>query len=76
MTQYCRYCAYCCYGDVVYCEIKEKTMSEEQAKQPNNCKDFGFCEIDVFTGKKYQPRKAKESNYKQMNLFEEGEQNQ
>ena len=63
MKQYCRYCAHCCYGDVVYCEIYNKTMSEKKAKQVNKCKDFIFNEIDVITlNKTYKPREAKQND--------------
>lgn len=56
MKQYCRYCAYCVYGDAVYCEVHNKTMSEQKAKSVNKCKNFTFTELDVFTMKKYKPR--------------------
>lgn len=63
MTQYCRYCSNCHYGDVVYCDIKNKTMSIEKAKRVNHCKDFDFNELDVFydgdMDKVYKPRKPK-----------------
>ena len=63
MKQYCRYCTHCCYGDVVFCEINNKTMSEEKAKQTNKCKDFIFNEIDVFNpNKKYKPKEEKQNN--------------
>ena len=72
MKQYCRYCCACCYGDAVWCHIKKKTMSEEQAKKVNNCKEFVFNEIDVFDpNHKYKPRDNKEKNYEQLSLFEE-----
>lgn len=69
MKQYCRYCAYCIYGDHVWCEQHEKTMSEETAKKVNTCKDFEFNPIDVFTHNKYKPRKKKTGNFKQERLL-------
>lgn len=69
MKQYCRYCAFCCYGDEVYCEKHNKTMSEERAKRTNECKDFAFNEIDVFNPEQtYKERKPKENN--EMSLFD------
>lgn len=60
MKQYCRYCAHAHYGDVVWCDTKEKTIPDSTAKTENHCKDFSFNEIDVFYGgdmdKKYKPR--------------------
>lgn len=68
MKEYCRYCSHCCYGDAIYCEVKNKTMSENTAKSVNHCKDFAFCELDVFDiEKKYKPTKEKE--FKQLKLF-------
>ena len=72
MKQYCRYCAACCYGDAIWCSAKEKTMSESTAKSPNKCKDFVFCELDVFDLEhKYKPRKEKEEHSEQLSLFDE-----
>lgn len=64
MKQYCRYCSNCHCGDVVYCDVKQKTMSEEKAKRVNHCRDFDFCELDVFydgdMDKVYKPREPKQ----------------
>ncbi len=61
MTQYCRYCLNCTYGDVIYCEVKEKTMSEEKVKSANRCKDFDFTKVDALQENLngYQPRERK-----------------
>jgi hypothetical protein len=75
MKQYCRYCANCHYGDVVWCDAKEKTMSENTAKTVNRCKDFIFNEIDVFgdLDKRYKPREPVMKQCDgQMDLFGEG----
>lgn len=40
MKQYCRYCSHCSYGDIVYCKLLKKTMSEEKAKKLQKCKYF------------------------------------
>ena len=70
MKQYCRYCSHCIYGDFVYCEENEETMSEEKAKRVNKCKHFEFNEMDVFdSDKKYKPRKSKKANDLQGSLF-------
>lgn len=47
MKQYCRYCAYLVTGNGVYCEAKNKTLSENVAKHTNKCKLFEFNEIDA-----------------------------
>ena len=57
MKQYCRYCAACVYGDVPYCEIKGKTLTESYIKRENHCLEYAFCNIDVISGKEYTPRK-------------------
>lgn len=64
MTKYCRYCLHCIYGDVVYCEIKEETMSEKKAKSSNRCKSFDFTKDDVLQENVngYQPRERKIKN--------------
>ncbi|MBO5069496.1 MAG: hypothetical protein J6C37_03945 [Roseburia sp.] len=63
MKQYCRYCSHCHYADAVYCDKKQKTMSDSSAKSANDCKDFDFCKIDVFymgdMNKTYKPRETK-----------------
>lgn len=63
MKQYCRYCCHCHYFDYVYCDVKNKTMSENTAKSVNNCKEFLFNEIDVFycgdMNKVYKPSEPK-----------------
>lgn len=63
MKQYCRYCAYCVYGDAVYCEVHNKTMSEQKAKCVNKCKNFTLNELDVFNIEhKYTPRAKKKDD--------------
>ena len=70
MKQYCRYCSRCSYGDVCYCDAKRKTMSEEAAKKPNNCKDFDFNPLDVFDPEKeYKPREKPNAHAEQLKLF-------
>ena len=61
MKQYCRYCSNLVYGDLPYCEKKEKTMSKSAAKRANTCKDFDLNPIDAFgeNEKGYQPRREK-----------------
>ena len=61
MNQYCRYCAHCIYGDALYCAAQNGVMDEKSAKQVNKCKDFDFCEIDVFDHERtYKPRQISE----------------
>ena len=69
MKQYCRYCSHCSYGDIVYCKLLKKTMSEDKAKKLQKCKYFEFCEIDVFNpDHRYKARQKKQKG--QMNIFE------
>lgn len=59
-TQYCRYCAFCIEGDSVYCTNYDTLMTEKAAKQVNHCKAFALSDAgDIFTGRKYVPRKSK-----------------
>ena len=46
MKQYCRYCASLCNGDVLYCDEKDKILSEAQIKRPNKCKEYVYCGFD------------------------------
>ena len=75
MTQYCRYCTYCCYGDGVWCEKRQTTLSERYAKGTNKCKDFALNPIDAFyeNERGYVPRKKTEKKYEQIMLNVEGE---
>lgn len=59
MKQKCRYCANCIVGDVAYCEIKDKTMSDTAAKRVNKCAEFEFNPMDAFGEKDYQKPKTK-----------------
>ena len=59
MKQKCRYCANCIVGDVAYCELKDKTMSDTAAKRINKCAEFEFNPIDAFGEKDYQEPRAK-----------------
>lgn len=76
MKQYCRYCVHCYYGDVIYCDVKEVTMSDSKAKHTNNCKSFDFCEIDALmeNDKPYTERTMKQKNKtddgQQISIFE------
>lgn len=75
MTQYCRYCTYCCYGDGVWCEKRQTTLSEQYAKSTNKCKYFVLNLIDAFheNERGYIPRKKTEKKYEQIMLNVEGE---
>lgn len=70
MTQYCRYCTYCHYGDAVWREKRQTTMSERRAKSPNKCKDFALNPIDAFRENErgYVPRKKTEKKHEQIML--------
>ena len=57
MLQYCRYCVNCIYGDSIYCDEKNTTITESYAKHPNACTQFEYCKMDVFNPDHiYQPR--------------------
>jgi hypothetical protein len=70
MANYCRYCASAIEGDCFYCTEKERVMSEQHVKQPNYCKEYVDCGIDLITGKRHliKPKKAKSGKYKQKGL--------
>lgn len=46
--QYCRYCNNLTYGDVPYCSVRKKVLSESYAKSTNRCKFFELNPIDAF----------------------------
>lgn len=79
MKQYCRYCSEATesfdYENVVWCEAHRKEMTHATAKTENHCKDFRFCEIDVFNPEhRYRPVQKKEKiDYGQKELFEVAE---
>ena len=60
MKQYCRYCGNCIEGDCFYCTEKEKVLSDSSITRPNNCKDYGYCGIDLITGKDHVIKERKE----------------
>lgn len=74
MKQYCRYCTYLVTGNGIYCEAKNKTLSESAAKHTNKCKLFELNEIDAFFETKgYKPRESKEATangYEQITMEE------
>lgn len=75
MKQYCRYCSHCVVGDVVWCGILAKTMSESTAKTINNCKAFELNPMDAFfeNEKGYKPREPKKKQCDgQYSLFGKG----
>lgn len=55
--QYCRYCSHCTCGDIPYCMLYGKIMSESTIRHSNKCKGFVLSETgDVETGQSYKPR--------------------
>lgn len=67
MAQYCRYCANMFSGDANYCEVKQRTFTDEQICRTNRCKEFELNTMDSLTGRTYKPRTA---TYKQLKLTE------
>lgn len=60
MAQYCRYCIELTTGNGIYCEAKNKELSEAYTKRSNHCKSFIFCQMDAYDEtKRYKPRKIK-----------------
>ena len=49
------------HGGCVWCEIKQKTLTDAQIKHSNKCRDFEFCSMDVYDeNRTYQPRQKKQ----------------
>ena len=50
MKQYCRYCANANIidDDLYYCQPKKQVFSIAKSKRLNKCKDFDFCENDLW----------------------------
>ena len=57
MRQYCRYCAFCFEGDVYFCDVFDKPLTDLALKNANNCHAYGYCGIDVITGKEHVERR-------------------
>ena len=62
MKQYCRYCGSCCEGDCYYCSAKDKVLTEKEITKPNNCRDYGYCGMDIITGKVHKAKFRKEKS--------------
>lgn len=60
MKQYCRYCGSCSEGDCYYCSAKNKVLIASEIIRPNNCKDYGYCGMDVITGNVHEIKEHKE----------------
>ena len=72
MTQYCRYCAELCVGNGIFCQAKNKELTESYTKRVNYCKDFAFCEFDAYDlDKKYQPRPKKKKERRKQITFDD-----
>ena len=48
MKQYCGYCVHLHTSNGIWCDEKEKEMSESTAKSVNCCDKFAFCKEDAF----------------------------
>lgn len=70
MAKYCRYCANMVSGDANYCEVKQRTFTDEQISHTTKCKDFELNPTDSLTGRTYKPRKPKEI-WEQLSITEE-----
>lgn len=58
IKQYCRYCNHLHTGNGIWCDAKEKELSESTAKSVNHCKLFLFNGMDAFfeNTEGYKPR--------------------
>lgn len=74
MKQYCRYCVHCAVGNGNWCDVRQKSYSDAYFKRVNNCKDFSFCNLDVFDiSHEYKPRNKSSGAVEQVSLFERKE---
>ena len=71
MAKYCRYCANMVSGDANYCEVKQRTFTDEQICRTNRCKDFELNPTDSLTVRTYKPRAPK--SFEQRLLMEVSE---
>ena len=63
MKQYCRYCSALVAGNGIWCDIRQRELSEGYTKRPNNCNHFDFNEIDAYDlEKRYKPRAEKKDD--------------
>ena len=58
MYQYCVYCASCIEDENgLYCDKKEKHLTENQAKRSRQCADYSQSPMGhIRTGKQYRPQ--------------------
>lgn len=70
MKHKCRYCTNCIVGDVAYCELKDKTMSDASAKRINKCAGFEFNPMDAFGEKDYTEPKPKQKQAANQKLLD------
>lgn len=85
--QYCRYCSYAedwggegtnfvCFANAPCGDNGNGIFySAAKAKAVNRCKYYGYCGIDIFTNKEYQPRGKREESpcdYVQTSLLQKG----
>lgn len=52
----CRWCCELITGNGIYCEAKNKCLSESYTKRVNKCRDFQFTDMDAYTFERYKPR--------------------
>lgn len=71
MAQYCRYCAFCFEGDVAYCSVKDRPLSDERVRRVNHCHDYAESELgDYQTGRTYQPQQQTKQPKPEHDLFD------
>lgn len=72
MAQYCRYCSELVTGNGIYCQAKNKELSEEYTKRVNRCSQFDFLSLDAYSDRTYQPRRKRKekAQLKQISIEE------
>ena len=72
MRARCVYCDHISPG-YLYCEIKQKCMTEHQARAPRSCGMFFFNPMNAITFEDYEMPKPKIEPCKTLSMFEEDE---
>ena len=42
--------------------VKDKILTEKEITRPNNCRDYGYCGMDIITGKIHKAKFRKEKS--------------
>ena len=60
MKNYCRYCGHCIDPGIneYYCTEHEKFLAAATITSTTSCRDYGYCGVDVITGKDHKLRRS------------------